>query len=242
MGGEAVFSILWVFLQSAAVHIWYAALHLESGSFPRPLSPAQEQAAFSAMHKGDTAARDSLISHNLRLVAHVVKKYYAAPGGQDDLISIGTIGLIKAVDTFRPERKVRFASYASQCIENEIRMHLRHIRREGTVISLQEPLEASTREGGTLTLGDVLPDEAVMEDDCEQRDLARRLRVLVAELPERERRILTLRYGLDRQPPLTQQQVAERFQISRSYISRLEKRALQMLSRRWHAGEERRNH
>lgn len=232
-----MFSVLWVFLQSAAVHIWYAALHLESGSFPRPLSPAQEQQAFAAMHKGDTAARDSLISHNLRLVAHVVKKYYAAPGGQDDLISIGTIGLIKAVDTFRPERQVRFASYASQCIENEIRMHLRHIRREGTVVSLQEPLESSAREGGALTLGDVLPDDAVMEDDCEQRDLARRLRALVAALPERERRILTLRYGLDHRPPLTQQQVAEQFRISRSYISRLEKRALQMLSRRWHAGE-----
>lgn len=232
-----MFSVLWVFLQQAAAHIWYAALHLESGSFPRPLSPAQEQAAFAAMAAGDKAARDRLISHNLRLVAHVVKKYYSTPGGQDDLISIGTIGLIKAVDTFRPERKVRFASYASQCIENEIRMHLRHIRREGTVVSLQEPLEASSREGSALTLGDVLPDDGVMEDDCEQRDLARRLRGLVASLPQRERRILTLRYGLDRQPPLTQQQVAQQFHISRSYISRLEKRALQMLSSRWHAGD-----
>lgn len=232
-----MFSVLWVFLQQAAAHIWYAALHLESGSFPRPLSPAQEQAAFAAMAAGDKAARDRLISHNLRLVAHVVKKYYSTPGGQDDLISIGTIGLIKAVDTFRPERKVRFASYASQCIENEIRMHLRHIRREGTVVSLQEPLEASSREGGALTLGDVLPDDGVMEDDCEQRDLARRLRGLMASLPQRERRILTLRYGLDRQPPLTQQQVAQQFHISRSYISRLEKRALQMLSSRWHAGD-----
>lgn len=231
-----MFSILWLFLQNAAAHLWYAALHLESGSFPRPLSPAKEQAAFAALQAGDTAARDILISHNLRLVAHVVKKYYAAPGGQDDLISIGTIGLIKAVDSFRPERRVRFSSYASQCIENEIRMHLRHIRREGTVVSLQEPLESS-REGGNLTLGDVLPDDGVMEEDCEQRDLARRLRALVAELPERERRILTLRYGLDRHAPLTQQQVAEEFHISRSYISRLEKRALQMLSRRWHAGD-----
>lgn len=232
-----MFSILWLFLQNAAAHLWYAALHLESGSFPRPLSPAREQAAFAALRSGDTAARDTLISHNLRLVAHVVKKYYAAPGEQDDLISIGTIGLIKAVDTFCPERRVRFSSYASQCIENEIRMHLRHIRREGTVVSLQEPLETSSREGGNLTLGDVLPDDEVMEDDCEQRDLARRLRKLVSTLPQRERRILTLRYGLDQRPPLTQQQVAEEFHISRSYISRLEKRALQMLSKRWHAGD-----
>ena len=115
-----MFSILWVFLQNAAAQIWYAALHLESGSFPRPLSLAQEREAFAAMQRGDVSARDTLISHNLRLVAHVVKKYYAAPGGQDDMISIGTIGLIKAVDTFRPERKVRFSSYASQCIENAI--------------------------------------------------------------------------------------------------------------------------
>ena len=115
-----MFSILWVFLQNAAAQIWYAALYLESGSFPRPLSLAQESEAFAAMQRGDMSARDTIISHNLRLVAHVVKKYYAAPGGQDDMISIGTIGLIKAVDTFRPERKVRFSSYASQCIENAI--------------------------------------------------------------------------------------------------------------------------
>lgn len=104
------------------------------------------------------------------------------------------------------------------------------------MVSLQEPLEASSREGGALTLGDVLPDDGVMEDDCEQKDLARRLRKLVATLPERERRILTLRYGLDHNPPLTQQQVAQEFHISRSYISRLEKRALQMLCDRWQAG------
>ena len=217
-----MFGIFGVFVQAACAQVLYLALRLESGSFPQPLRPAEEQAAFAALQAGDAAARDRLISHNLRLVAHVVKKYYAAAGSTDDLISIGTVGLIKAVDTFRPERRVRFASYASQCIENEIRMHLRHIRREGTVVSLQEPLEASTREGGTLTLGDVLPDEAVMEDDCEQRDLARRLRVLVAELPERERRILTLRYGLDRQPPLTQQQVADSMGVLQSAVSNWE--------------------
>lgn len=227
-----MFSVLWIFLQSAAAQIWYAALHLESGGFPRPLSPAQEQAAFAAMGRGDAAARDALISHNLRLVAHVVKKYYAAPGGQDDLISIGTIGLIKAVDSFCPDRRVRFASYASQCIENEIRMHLRRLRREGSTVSLQEPLESSAQDGGALTLADALPDDAVMEDDCEQRDTSRRLRVLVRALPPRQCTLLELRYGL-RGPALTQQQVAARFGISRSYVSRLEKRALEELARRW---------
>lgn len=214
-----MFSILWVFLQNAAAQIWYAALHLESGSFPRPLSLAQEREAFAAMQRGDVSARDTLISHNLRLVAHVVKKYYAAPGGQDDMISIGTIGLIKAVDTFRPERKVRFSSYASQCIENELRMHLRHTRREGTPLSLQEPLESHANDSGTLTLADVLPDNAAMEEDCEQRDLAVRLRQLVKALPQRDARILAMRYGLDGEKEQTQQEVARRLGISRSYVS-----------------------
>lgn len=114
-----MFGILAVFVQAAAGQIAYLALRLEGSSFPRPLRPAEEQAAFAALQTGDRAARDRLISHNLRLVAHVVKKYYAV-GGSDDLISIGTIGLIKAVDTFRPDRGVRFASYGSQCIENAI--------------------------------------------------------------------------------------------------------------------------
>ena len=112
--------ILTIFLESAVSRILYLALHLETGSFPRPLRAAQERQAFAALQAGDRTARDTLIRHNLRLVAHVAKKYYASGGSQDDLVSIGTIGLIKAVDSFDPARKVRFASYASQCIENAI--------------------------------------------------------------------------------------------------------------------------
>ena len=126
-----MWGILGVFLQAAAGQILYLALHLESGSFPRPLSPAAERAAFAALRTGGAAgrdARDQLVRHNLRLVAHVCKKYYAATSNQDDLISIGTIGLIKAVDTFDPARASKFASYASRCIENELRMELRKIR------------------------------------------------------------------------------------------------------------------
>ena len=208
----------------------YLALHLESGSFPRPLTAAEEQAAFAALALGDRSARDKLIRHNLRLVAHVAKKYYTTPDKQDDFISIGTIGLIKAVDTYDPARTVRFASYASQCIQNELRMHLRRVRREAGTLSLQEPLEG---ENGMLTLADTLPDEAVMEEDCERRDAAARLRTLVEQLPERDRQLLTLRYGLGGGAPLTQQEVAARFGISRSYVSRLEKRALTELARRW---------
>lgn len=225
-----MFGIFGIFLQAAAGHMLYLALHLESGSFPRPLTAAEEQAAFAAMALGDRTARDKLIRHNLRLVAHVAKKYYTTPDRQDDFISIGTIGLIKAVDTYDPARTVRFASYASQCIQNELRMHLRRVRREAGTLSLQEPLEG---ENGMLTLADTLPDEAVMEEDCERRDAAARLRTLVEQLPERDRQLLTLRYGLGGGAPLTQQEVAARFGISRSYVSRLEKRALTELARRW---------
>ena len=225
-----MFGIFGIFLQAAAGHMLYLALHLESGSFPRPLTAAEEQAAFAAMALGDRSARDKLIRHNLRLVAHVAKKYYTTPDKQDDFISIGTIGLIKAVDTYDPARTVRFASYASQCIQNELRMYLRRVRREAGTLSLQEPLEG---ENGMLTLADTLPDEAVMEEDCERRDAAVRLRTLVEQLPERDRQLLTLRYGLGGGAPLTQQEVAARFGISRSYVSRLEKRALTELARRW---------
>lgn len=186
--------ILWLFLQSAASHLLYLALRLETGSFPKPLSAKEEQAAFAAMRAGDAAARETLICHNLRLVAHIVKKYYTVSGGQDDFISIGTIGLIKAVDTYDCTRTTRFASYASRCIENELRMQLRHTRREAGTVSLQEPLETGA-DSGMLTLADVLPDLATMEEDCELRDAAAQLRQLVTALPEREQQILTLRYA-----------------------------------------------
>lgn len=225
--------ILGLFLQAAAGHVLYLALHLESGSFPRPLSPAKEREAFAVLRAGGPQAadaRDRLIRHNLRLVAHVTKKYYAATSAQDDLISIGTIGLIKAVDTFDPARASKFSSYASRCIENELRMELRRTRREGTQVSLQEPLEGSS---GQLTLADTLPDPAVMEDDCERRADAARLRQLLETLPQREQDLLTMRYGLDGKPPQTQQEVAAHLGISRSYVSRMEKRALQRLQEHW---------
>ena len=218
-----MWGILGVFLQAAAGQILYLALHLESGSFPRPLSPAAERAAFAALRTGGAAgrdARDQLVRHNLRLVAHVCKKYYAATSNQDD----------KAVDTFDPARASKFASYASRCIENELRMELRKIRREGAAVSLQEPLESGS---GQLTLADTLPDGTVMEDDCERRADAARLRRLVDTLPARERALLQLRYGLGGERPATQQQTADKLGISRSYVSRLEKRALTRLMNAW---------
>ena len=227
--------ILGVFLQAAAGHILYLALHLESGSFPRPLTPAQERDALAALQQGGAArtqARDTLIRHNLRLVAHIAKKYFSAAASQEDLVSIGCIGLIKAVDTYDACRARKFSSYASRCIENELRMELRRRRREGTTVSLQEPLEGGG-DGAPLTLADTLQDDADMAQECENRSEWAQLRRYVQALPPRERRVLALRYGLGGGAPLTQQQTAEQLKISRSYVSRLEKRALTVLQQKY---------
>ena len=222
-------------LQFFATKFLVLALHLESGSFPRPLSAREETEAFSALRAGDPAAREKLIRHNLRLVAHIVKKYYALPGDQDDLISIGTIGLMKAVDTFDSARRTRFSTYASRCIENELRMQFRRERKTGGTVSLQETLESD--EASSLTLADVLQDSFCMEEACEKQAEIRRARLLLDGLPARERQIILLRYGLAGQPPLTQLEVAGLLNISRSYVSRLETHALELLRQRWNASD-----
>lgn len=224
--------MLLTLLQFFATKFLVLALHLEAGSFPKPLSAREEIETFAALRAGDRSAREKIIRHNLRLVAHVAKKYYAQPGDQEDLISIGTIGLMKAVDTFDTTRKARFATYASRCIENELRMHFRRERKNGVVVSLQETLEAG-KEDSALTLSDVLQDGFCMEDACERQDEARRLRRLIEGLPARERKLILLRYGLAGQPPLTQLETAQLLQISRSYVSRLETHALNQLRKGW---------
>ena len=224
--------MLLTLLQFFATKFLVLALHLEAGSFPKPLSAREEIETFAALRAGDRSAREKIIRHNLRLVAHVAKKYYAQPGDQEDLISIGTIGLMKAVDTFDTTRKARFATYAGRCIENELRMHFRRERRNGVVVSLQETLEAG-KEDSALTLSDVLQDGFCMEDACERQDEARRLRRLIEGLPARERKLILLRYGLAGQPPLTQLEIAQLLQISRSYVSRLETHALDQLRKGW---------
>ena len=220
-------------LQFFATKFLVLALHLESGSFPRPLSAREETEAFAALRAGDPAAREKLIQHNLRLVAHIVIKYYALPGDQDDLVSIGTIGLMKAVDTFDSARRTRFSTYASRCIENELRMQFRRERKTGGTVSLQETLESD--EASSLTLADVLQDSFCMEEVCEKQAEIRRARLLLDGLPARERQIILLRYGLAGQPPLTQLEVAGLLNISRSYVSRLETHALELLRQRWNA-------
>lgn len=209
--------MLFAFLQTIASHMLFWALHLEAGSFPRPLSPRQEAEAFRALRAGDLQARDRIIRHNLRLVAHIAKKYYASFGDQDDLISIGTIGLIKAVNSFDSEKQARFSTYASRCIENELRMQFRKVRRTPVALSLQDPLD---NQEGSLTVMDVVTDNFLLDENYEHQEEQSRLHELVDTLQGRERQVLILRYGLAGQSALTQAEVAQLLGISRSYVSR----------------------
>ena len=202
------------------------------GSFPRPLSAAEERAAVDAwVGSADLAARNRLIEHNLRLVAHIVKKYYAQTTEQEDLISIGTIGLIKGVSTYRPDRGVRLATYASRCIENEILMYFRSRKKSAGDLSLSDSLDADG-DGGSLSILDVLAEEDDMLENVSAQELRRQVAVQVERaLEPREAEIVRARYGLGGQRPLTQREVASRCGISRSYVSRIEKRALEKLRR-----------
>jgi len=200
-----------------------------TGSFPRALTKEEEDRCLRLMAEGDTDARDKLIEHNLRLVAHIMKKYYTPSGDQDDLISIGTIGLIKGVSTFKPDKNVRLATYASRCIENEILMYFRAQRKLQGELSLSESLDADG-ESNALELMDVVRVDDTMLEDLDLRDACKKVRRGVERcLTPREAHIIRLRYGLDDRPPLTQREVAVLCGISRSYVSRIEKRALEKL-------------
>lgn len=201
-----------------------------TGSFPHPLSAPQEAELLEKTKQGDLAARNKLVEHNLRLVAHIVKKYYSAGEDPDDLISIGTIGLIKGISTFDPSKNVRLATYASRCIENEILMYFRSIKKLTREVSLEEPIDQGG-DNGNLSLIDILSSEDDSLERVENSDrYAMLFRCLHTALDSRERDILILRYGLSGSLPLTQREVAAQRGISRSYISRLEKRAIQKLS------------
>ena len=200
-----------------------------AGSFPRALGVEQEKELLERSLSGDLDARNTLIEHNLRLVAHVVKKYYTASADTDDLISIGTVGLIKGIDTYRPERGVRLATYVARCAENEILMYFRSLKKSSDDVSLSEALDTDT-EGNSLSLMDVL----AVEDDLAERvnlvEEAKKVRNLVNTLLDsRESEIISARYGLNGESPLTQRECAARLGISRSYVSRIEKRALEKL-------------
>ncbi len=201
-------------------------------AFPAPLSAKEETALFHKIK--DRApdaeqARDTLICHNLRLVTHIVRKYYPSAKNQDDLISIGTVGLIKAVDSFDPDNGARFTTYAARCLQNEILMHFRAQKKHAADVSIQETIDTD-KDGNPLTYMDIIAEEDTIADDLSAKLRAQRLRTLIDGLLDtREREIIILRYGLGRTPPITQRACAEKLGISRSYISRIEKAALEKL-------------
>ena len=219
---------------SLLLSLLLGATHLLLGigtpqNFPSPLSEHEEQTCFAALRRGDASAREKLIVHNLRLVSHVVRKYYGTAQNQEDLVSIGTIGLVKAVDSFKEENGARFATYAARCIQNEILMYFRSQKKHASEVSINETIDVD-HDGNPLTYMDIISTEDHVAEELDVRLQSERVRRLVATvLDARERQIISLRYGLSGEEPRTQRQVAALLGISRSYVSRIEKTALETL-------------
>ena len=223
---QSLLSFLSEFALVAVLHV------VGAGTFPKPLSKKEEERQIRLLKQGDQNARNTLIEHNLRLVAHIVKKYYSISSEQDDLVSIGTIGLIKAIDTFNADKNIKLSSYASRCIENEILMYLRSIKKNTPNISLDESIDTD-KDGNPLTLMDIMADDEDIIDQLSLKINSEKLYRYIEQLPERERTIIVLRYGLNGEEPLTQKEVAALLKISRSYVSRIEKKTIGELSCRF---------
>lgn len=215
-------------------YLYCIILHVcRSNSFPKPLSEAKEKEYIEKAKSGDVEARNKLVEHNLRLVAHIIKKYYAKESDHDDLVSIGTIGLIKAINTYNPDKNIKLSSYASRCIENEILMYFRNSKKSSQDMSLSDSIDTD-KDGNPLMLIDVLAVEDDFTEELEDKINISKLNRYIKEiLDEREQTIIILRYGLNGNKPLTQREVAQKLNISRSYISRIEKKALSLLRKRF---------
>ena len=202
-------------------------------NFPPPLTQGEEQELFSKMKAGDKSARAKLIEHNLRLVSHIIRKYYSSYGAQDELLSIGSLGLIKAVDSFKSEKGTRFATYGAKCVQNEILMYFRASKKTSQEISINETIDID-KDGNPLTYLDIISIEDTTCEDIELKMYIKKLRKLVdSVLDGREREIIILRYGLKGYEPKTQREVAKHLKISRSYVSRIEKKALVTLKEKF---------
>ena len=210
--------------------ILYITLHLNtSSSFPPPLSASEERKYLEEMKNGNKKAKDKLIEHNLRLVAHIIKKYYSNYSEQDDLISIGSIGLIKGINSFNSDKGTRLATYAAKCIENEILMYFRSAKKTSQDISLNEPIESDS-DGNPITLMDVMFCEDTISDEIDFKIKSEKLKVFIERLDnKKEKEIIIKRYGLDNRKPMTQREIAKKLGISRSYVSRIEKRVINKL-------------
>lgn len=197
--------------------------------FPPPLSKKEEEECFARAAKGDEAARQKLILHNLRLVSHIVRKYYSTAKSPEDLVSIGTIGLVKAVDTFSTRNGAKFATYGAKCIQNEILMHFRSQKKLAGEVSINETIDVD-RDGNPLTYIDVISDEEDIAEELDRKLMTdKMLHYVESGLSSRERQIILMRYGLCGMPPKTQREIATALNISRSYVSRIEKGALEKL-------------
>ena len=214
-------------LSAISAHLIYFILHIQnSSSFPKPLSPKEETEMLKRMEQGDKNARGILIERNLRLVSHIVKKYYSKTNDTDDLISIGTIGLIKGIDTFNANKGTKLATYASKCIENEILMHFRTSRKQANDVYLNDTLEVD-KDGNPLTIEDTVSSPEDMAENLEVKMNWEKVSKIIEKMDdEREKEIIILRYGLNNKKPLTQREVAQRLDISRSYVSRIEKKVI----------------
>ena len=225
------------FLSYISQYIFLFILHIAHGeSFPKPLKKAEEQRYLELAAKGDINARNILVEHNLRLVAHIIKKYYQNYGGQDDLVSIGTIGLIKAINTFDLNKNIKLSSYASRCIENEILMFFRNNRKSSQDVSLNDTIDTD-KDGNPLTLMDIMASDMDVADDVDTKLHLEVLSQYIDEvLTKREKEIIIKRYGIGGEKVQTQRELAKRLDISRSYISRIEKKALEKLRSRYEQG------
>ena len=203
-------------LMVIASSIYYFALHVKgAGSFPAPLSAEKEAELLEKCRNGDQNARNELIEHNLRLVAHIVKKYYHSGADQDDMISIGTIGLIKAVSTFNSEKGIRLATYAARCIENEILMYFRNQKKSAQDVFISDPIDTD-KDGNTLTLIDVIADVSDIAEEIDTKIKLEKLKVILSGcLDEREKKIIEMRYGIGGREELTQREIAKKLNISR---------------------------
>ena len=205
------------------------SLQLQTGSFPKPLTREEEEHYLKLCAQGNLEARNILIERNLRLVAHIMKKYYAQTADQEDLISIGTIGLIKGITTFDASKGARLATYAARCVENEILMYFRSQKKSSQDVSLSDYIETAN-DGAALSLMDVVAqEEDLLETISDREDIRKMIDAVDRVLTEQERQVIVLRYGLGGEPPRRQREVADITGISRSYVSRIEKRALQKL-------------
>lgn len=218
-------------LQSLSTNVLYFMLHLSTNnSFPKPLTAKEEEAELVKFHRdGDINARNRLVNHNMRLVAHIIKKYYSTYSDQEDIISIGTIGLIKGINTFDYTKGTRLATYASRCIENEIFMHFRTRKKNANEISMNEPIDTDS-EGNPLTFTDIIYSDETVFDDVDMKMKAEKLYEYLENIDDpRKKKILIMRYGLYDTEPLTQREIAKELGISRSYVSRIETKALEEL-------------